>query len=63
MLRRATAMHAGEMSTPISLWNGYDAATSSGLPLPQPRSMKADRVKSMARPSSGSLMDASLVVS
>ena len=56
-------MHAGETSTPMRRRKGYEAATMSGLPLPQPRSTKTASRKSMARPSSGSLIAASLVVS
>jgi hypothetical protein len=51
------------MSTPISLRKGYLAATSSGLPLPQPRSMNTNSEKSMARFSSGVVIAATGVVS
>ena len=42
---------------------GIRGGDQSGLPLPQPRSMKTEREKSAPRPSSASLMAASLVVS
>ena len=63
MFRRALSRHAGEMSTPISRRNGYDAATISGLPLPQPRSMNVDSEKSTRTLSSAAVIAAALVVS